>query len=472
MFREKKMAQIKNMTEGKILPLLLKFSLPLLAGNLFQQMYNTVDSIVVGNYVGKEALAAIGSTGMLINMIIGFFMGFSTGGGIIISQFFGGKKIIEMRKTIHTMILGTIILGIFLTVFGILANPTLLKWMSTPSDVFEDAKTYLHIYFEGLIFLMIYNMGSGVLRALGNSRLPFIFLVISSILNIALDLLFVVVFDFGIRGAAYATIISEAVSAFLVLLSLFCTKEVYKISLKELKITFPILKKIISIGFPGAFQMSLTCFSNVFVQGYINSFGSDCMAGWASFSKIDSVCLLPMQSMSLGATTFVGQNYGAGNIKRAKQGIMYSALISMIISAIVMIPVKIFDSELVGLFNTDEGVIYYGTYLVKMCSFFYIIRCVNQIFAGGLRGFGNAKAPMIILLTSFVAFRQLYLFITTRLTDSFFPVSIAYPVGWTVCSVTMFLYYLHYVKKMERKQEFLGSSRKIIEETEVLRHNP
>lgn len=443
--------KILDMTDGKIVPLLIKFSIPLLAGNLFQQLYNIVDSVVVGNFVGKEALAAIGSTNQIINSILGFFMGFATGGSVVVSQFFGGKNIPAMRKAIHTLIFSTVVLGVAFTAFGIALNPTFLSLMDTPHDVFHDANLYLTIYFEGIIFLMVYNIASGILRALGNSRLPFVALVLSSVLNVGLDALFVIVLDFGIAGAGYATIISEAFSAVFVLFFLFRTNEVYKLSLREMRVDFPILKRIVKLGLPGGFQMSLTCFSNVFVQGYINKFGSDCMAGWASFNKIDQVCLLPMQSLSLASTTFAGQNFGAGKLERAEKGILASVLLAMCISFIVMLPTRIFSDELVSLFNSDSGVVYYGTYFVKVCTAFYVIRCGTQIFAGGLRGLGNARAPMVILLCGFVAFRQLYLFVATHITDAFFPVSIAYPVGWTFCSVTMFVYYLHFVRSQKRK---------------------
>ena len=442
---------ISDMTTGNIWFLIIRFALPLLLGNLFQQLYNTVDSIILGNYVGKEALASVGATSPFVNTLIGFFMGFSTGGSILISQFFGAKNIGSLRKTIHTLILSTVILGILFTILGMNLNLFLLKLNATPEDVLPTAHTYLTIHFEGIIFLMLYNAGAGILRALGDSKRPVYFLIASSLANVILDLLFVVVFGLGIAGAAYATLISQALSAFLVLFTLVNTGELYKLSFRHLKIDFQILMKILRLGLPGGLQMSVTSFSNIFVQGYINNFGSDCMAGWASFNKIDQICLLPMQSLQLSATTFSGQNYGAGKIARARKGTFAALLMGMIIGAVLLCLLQIFPDQLTSLFNREEGVLYYGKYFIRVCSLFYIVRVWNPILAGSLRGFGNARFPMLILLFGFVVWRQFYLFVMTRITDSFFPVSIAYPVGWTMCSVLMLIYYLKFTKTLKEE---------------------
>ena len=441
-----------DMTKGNIVPLLIKFALPILAGSLFQQLYNTVDSIVVGNYVGKEALAAIGSTSSLINAMVGFFMGLATGAGVVISQYFGAKDIPNLRKTVHTMMLGTVILGVFITFFAIFLSPYMLQWMHTPEDVIDLSNQYLRIYFEGILFLMIYNIGSGVLRAVGDSKRPLYFLIITSLVNVVLDLLFVIAFNMGVRGVAYATIISEAISAAMVLFVLFKSKECYQLKMSEMKISGKVLKRVLNVGLPGGIQMALTAFSNVFVQGYINGFGSDCMAGWASYNKIDIFTLLPMQSISLASTTFVGQNFGAKDLGRVKEGVRKALLLCLTSTAILVVPIMVFSKGLVGLFNRDEGVIYYGSYFLLVCSPFYLLCCINQIYAGALRGLGNALIPMIFMLLSFVLFRQAYLFIVTRLTPAFFPVSIAYPMGWIVCSLMMFIYYRNYISGISRKK--------------------
>jgi putative MATE family efflux protein len=338
-----------DMTSGSIPGLLIRFSLPLLAGNLFQQLYNTVDSIVVGNYVGKEALAAVGSTTCLINTLVGFFLGLSAGAGVVVSQYFGAHDIHNLRKTVHTMVTGTLILGVIFTILGIICSPYMLRLMATPDDVLDNATVYLRIYFEGVLALMIYNTGAGILRAVGDSKRPLYFLVVSSLVNVVLDLVFVLAFHWGIAGVVYATIISEAVSAIMVLFVLMHTEECYRVKITELEISGFILHRIITIGLPAAIQQAVTSFSNVFVQAYINNFGSSCMAGWACYGKIDQFALLPMQSLSLAATTFAGQNYGAGNIKRAKHGIDKSLSLSASITVIPVVIMLVFARQLVSM---------------------------------------------------------------------------------------------------------------------------
>ena len=436
------------MTSGGIMNLLIRFSLPLLAGNLFQQLYNTVDSVVVGNYVGKEALAAVGSTTALINTLVGFFLGISAGAGVVVSQYFGARDLQNLQKTVHTMMAGTVLLGIAFTFLGIVCSPFMLRLMATPDDVIKEATVYLRIYFEGVLALMIYNTGSGILRAVGDSKRPLYFLIISSLLNVALDLLFVLRFNMGVAGVAYATIICESVSAVMVVAVLMHTKECYRLRLHDITIDGYVLGRIVSIGFPAGIQQAITSFSNVFVQAYINNFGSSCMAGWASYGKIDQFAILPMQSIALASTTFVGQNYGAHKLDRVKQGVRSALKLSFIITVAVVIPMLIFARQLVSLFNRESLVLYYGIFFLRACAPFYVLCCANQIFAGALRGLGNAAAPMVIMLGSFVVFRQIYLFIVTRISDSFYPVSMAYPVGWIVCSLFMTIYYRQYVRNI------------------------
>ena len=443
-----------DMTVGSIHPLIIKFALPLIAGNLFQQLYNTVDCIIVGNYVGKSALAAIGSTGSLINAVIGFFMGVSAGGSVVISQYFGAHNIQQVRKTNHTMIAGSFFAGIFLIIFGHIASPFLLRIMSTPDDVFGMAEQYLKIYFAGALFQLIYNVGAGILRALGDSTRPLYFLIASSIINVVLDLFFVIVLHQGIAGVAYATIISQAVSMILVLLVMVCTTECYKIELKALSIDGFCLKRILKQGLPGGIQMAITAFSNVFVMGYINRFGSACMAGWSCFNKIDQVSLLPLQSISLGATTFSGQNYGARNEKRIKEGIHVSLQLAIGWALLLICIFEFFPKQLISMFNRDDEVLYYGIYFLKVGAPFYLFRCFNQVCAGYLRGFGNAITPTMVMLSSFVVFRQLYLFIATHLTTAFYPVAFAYPVGWGLCGILMAIAYIIYIRKKQFKQHF------------------
>ena len=308
-----------DMTEGVIWKQLVAFALPLLIGNLFQQLYNTVDSIVVGNFVSTQALAAVGSVTPIINMLIGFFSGLATGAGVVISQYFGAHNGSMVHKSVHTTILMTIVLGVIFTFVGIGLAPVMLRFMSTPDDVMGSSSEYLRIYFGGVIGLMLYNIASGILRAVGDSKRPLYFLIVSSVVNVVLDLVFVIVFKMGVAGVAWATILAQFISAGLALYSLARSDGDYRFVIRDLRMDWMVLKKVVRIGLPAGLQMAITSFSNVFVQSYINAFGSSCMAGWTSYSKIDQFVLLPMQSLSLSATTFVGQNLGAGKLARAKK---------------------------------------------------------------------------------------------------------------------------------------------------------
>ena len=309
------------------------------------------------------------------------------------------------------------------------------------------ANLYLKIYFSGALFQMIYNVGAGILRALGDSTRPLYFLIVSSVVNVALDFLFVVALDSGIAGAAYATIISQAVSMLLVLWVMIRTQEVYRLKINELKIHSDSLKRVLRFGLPGGIQMAITAFSNVFVQGYINRFGSACMAGWACFNKIDQVSLLPIQSISLSATTFTGQNFGAKNLERVKKGVSTALELAFIWNALLVLSFELLPAQLIGMFNRDDSVLYYGKFFLRVGAPFYIFRVLNQVFGGVLRGLGNALAPTLVMLSSFVVFRQIYLAVTTHFTSSFIPVSLAYPAGWCMCGILMVIVYAFYTKR-------------------------
>ena len=431
----------RDMTQGTIWKHLLAFALPLMIGNLFQQLYNTVDSIVVGQFVSKQALAAVGSTTSIINMLVGFFSGVSVGAGVIISQRFGAKDPEGVHKAVHTTISLTLIIGLIGTVVGIVLAPIMLTLMKTPQDVFVEAKAYLQIYFGGISGLMLYNMGSGILRAVGDSRRPLYFLVFSSCVNIVLDLLFVLGFHMGVEGVAYATIIAQFSSAALIYITLYRTHDVHRFQPKKLRIYPEMVRSIIRVGLPAGLQQALTSFSNVFVQGYINSFGTNCVAGWSCYHRIDQFILLPMQSISMASTTFVGQNIGHRDLERTEKGIRTAVMLSIIVTGILIGLVVIFCAPLIKIFNDDPGVVEYGVMFIRLISPFYLIICFNQIYAGALRGAGDAKAPMFIMLFSFVLFRQLYLAIGTQFINTEWFVGLGYPAGWAMCSTLQLLYY-------------------------------
>jgi putative MATE family efflux protein len=430
-----------DMTQGSIRKELILFAIPLLAGNIFQQLYNTIDSIIVGREVGASALGAVTSVAPAISTLVGFFMGFSTGASVIISHYFGGKNEEGLRKAVHTAIACTFLLGLAMMVLGYFITPPLLVFMSTPESVLPLAKQYLQIYFLGIIGLMMYNIGSAILRAVGDSVRPLIFLVITSLINIVLDIFFVAVLKMGVAGAAYATIIAQFVSAILTLIVLLRSKEVYRLRINELTIDKKILKKIITVGMPAGIQMAVISFSNLFVQGYINRFGESSTAGWGAYGRIDAFVMLPMQSIAMTATTFVGQNAGAGNVDRIKKGIREALTLAVICTFVLVLPEFLAAPQIVKLFNGDPEVIRYGTLFIRMNCFFDILCCSNQMHAGALRGVGDSKAPMYIMLSSFVVFRQIYLFIASHLTTSIYPISIAYPAGWLVCSIIMLFYF-------------------------------
>lgn len=434
--------QAVDMTEGSILRHLITFAIPLLIGNLFQQLYNTVDTWVVGNYVSDAAFAAVGTVGPIINMLIGFFLGLSSGAGVVISQYYGAGQEEQVRRTVHTAITMTLVLGVLFTFIGVGMTPAMLKFMRTDAEVLPESTAYLRIYFAGVLGLMVYNIGAGILRAVGDSRRPFYFLVVSALLNTGLDLLFVLVFHMGVEGVALATVIAQGVSALLVFITLMRSSACIRVELRQLRIHWDMLGKIIKVGIPAAIQMMITAFSNVFVQSYINVFGKAHMAGWTAYSKIDQLLFLPMQSLALASTTFVGQNLGKNQMARAKRGITYSFAMAATSTAVLMIPVIVFAPYTVAFFNKEPAVIEVGTLLLRYITPFYILCTVNQIYAGALRGAGNSRAPMVIMLASFVVFRQIYLFIISRLLPgSFLAVAMGYPAGWLLCSTATFIYF-------------------------------
>lgn len=430
-----------DMTSGSIWRLLITFALPLAAGLLFQQLYNTVDTIVVGKFVGKEALAAVGSTSSIINMLVGLCSGLSMGASVVISQSYGAKDYVRLHDAVHTTILVTIIMSVIATGVGMAIVDPMLTMMSTPDDVFGAAHDYLTIYFAGISGLFIYNMGSAILRAVGDSRRPLYFLIFSAVLNVILDLVFVIVFKMDIAGAAYATIVSQFLSAALVLFVLTRSAGPYAIHWGHLCIKGNILKQVLSIGLPSGVQQGLTSFSNVFVQSYVNAFGSDCMAGWSSYNKLDVYALVPAQSIAMASTTFVGQNYGARKLERARQGVKQALIMSISMTIFLCALLLIFRDQLLTLFTNDSLVIQYGSRFIGMIAPFYFCTCFNQTFAGAMRGIGKAKVPMIVMLSSFVVFRQIFLYVGTKLGGGFVLVSLAYPMGWVVCSIAMYVCY-------------------------------
>lgn len=435
-----KNSTVRDMTEGTIWKHLINFAFPLFVGNIFQQLYNTVDSVVVGNFVGADALGAVTSTVPIVLTLIGSFIGFSMGASVVISQYFGAKDIEKLRKSTHTAVVSTVILSLIISAIGYYSTPYLLRMMNTPESVFKEAVVYLQIFSSGLGGLMLYNMGAAILRAVGDSKRPLYYLILASILNIFLDLLFVIKFEAGVAGVAYATILAQFISGLAIFARLFRRKECHSLTWREMKIDFEILKRIIKIGFPAGLQMALTSFSNVFVQSYINAYGAAATAGWGIYVRVDAFVTLSTQSMSMAITTFVGQNAGAKRPDRIRQGLWECKKISLSISITLITIIYMTAPFIASLFNRDAQVLYYAVLFLRLNTLFDPFNVLNQTHAGALRGVGDSRTPMLIMLGSFVVFRQIYLFIISRITSSVYFIAFGYPAGWITCCTLILLH--------------------------------
>lgn len=429
------------MTSGNIYKKIALFAIPLLLGNFFQLMYNTIDSIVVGNYVGKEALAAVGASTPIINLLIAFFQGLATGAGVVVSRYYGARKQEEESKAIHSFLLFSILFGIALSIVGYFVSPIILRMMNTPSDYYNDADGYLAIYFLGATFLIVYNAGTGILQAVGDSKNPLYFLIATSILNIFLDLLFVKGFGMGVDGAAWATIISECISMLLVINLLMRTKNEYKVTLKNLKIDFSILKQIVEIGVPAGLQGMIVSVSNVIVMAYINQFGSSGVAGFSCSNKIDNFMGLPVNSLMLAITTFVGQNLGARQYERVKQGVRAALVMSISIVVTLGVFVFLFSDSLMRIFTSDMDVIEDGTIILRIMCPCYIFLCFHQVYSGALRASGRSSVPMITSIIAFVLMRQIFLAVAIPLYHHISIIGIGYSFTWAMAALMTGIYY-------------------------------
>ena len=430
-----------DMTEGNIWMHMIRFSVPMAIGLLFQQLYNTVDTLVVGQFVGKQAQAAVGSTGPIINTVVGFCAGLATGASVVISQRYGAHDREGLSKAVHTTVALTFLLSVIATAIGQVIILPMLRFMQTPEDVLSDSSLYLTIYFAGISGILFYNLGSGILRAVGDSRRPLLFLILSALLNTGLDLLFVVGFGMKVDGVALATVLSQIISAVMIMVALSRERGDYGIRWRKIRVDRESLREILRIGLPSSIQSAITAFSNVFVQSYINQFGSACMAGYGVYGKIDAFVLIPVQSISMSSTTFVGQNWGAKQPERAREGVHTAIWMSILSTAVLGLAVFILARPLMTLFSPEEDVIEYGIRFIHIVTPFYIAICFNQIYAGALRGVGDATAPTVIMLISFVAFRQVYLAVTKAMGAGFLAVALAYPVGWILCSTLLVIRY-------------------------------
>lgn len=432
----------QHMLSGSIGRSIIKFAVPLFWGNLFQQLYNTADSLIVGNVLGDTALAAVSSTGTLIFLLIGFFQGIGLGAGVVVSQFFGAKDIKSLRKAIHTYLSLSMIIGIFLTAAATLLAPQILKWMGTPTDVMPDATEYIRVYFLGSLGLVMYNACMGVMQAVGDSKHPLYYLIISSIVNVVLDSILIWGFGLGVWAAALATIVSQFISVFLCMYKLMKSSEDYSVRIKEFGFDKRMVKMILRIGLPSGVQNSIIAFANVIVQSNINYFGKMAMAGCGAYSKIEGFAFLPITSFTAAITTFVGQNLGAGNRSRVKKGARFGIVSAMVLAEIIGILFYIFAPYLISAFTREPKAIEFGVQKARTCALFYCLLAATHSFASVLRGAGKSVVPMLVMLAFWCVVRVGFLMITVPLTGAIDVVNWVYPLTWTLSTVALFIYYL------------------------------
>jgi putative MATE family efflux protein len=431
-----------DLTSGPILVSLLTFAVPLLTGYLLQQFYNAVDAVVVGNYVSKNALAAVGSTSQLINMTIAFAMGMFSGASVVISQFYGAREYRRLRDTIHTTVALSLLLGTVFAGLGVAFSPAVLRAMNTPPEILNDAVIYLRIYFAGLPALLAYNAGSAILTALGDSRRPLFFLFVSTILNVAGDLILVSGMKMGVEGVAISTVFAEAVCALLVLTTLARSDASRRLIVKEVKFKAGVLKRIFKLGIPSAIQGTIVSASNVLVQTYINGLGDVSVAANSAASKIDAFAALPIQTMTLVAATFVGQNLGAGDVKRARRGANYIMGISAGTTLFISIVILAARGALLRIFTPDPEVIEFGSQFLLVYAPLYFVLTFTLVLPGALRGAGDVKYPTYVCIACFVILRQIYLFFITKINYSIFTVAAGYPATWVLAAVLITVRYL------------------------------
>ena len=436
------MEDTNTMIEGSIAKKIIYFAIPLFLGNLFQQFYNTADSLIVGNFLGSSALAAVSSSGNLIFLMVGFFNGLAVGAGVVVARYFGAKKFDIVQRAIHTIVTLGFFCGIALTVVGVVAAPQILVLMGTPAEVLPNSVPYFRIYFCGSLAFVMYNFLVGILQAVGDSRHPLMYLIFSSITNIVLDLIFVAVFHFGVGAAALATIISQFLSSLLCFLHLLKGPKEYRIYLSKLRIDPLMLKQIISNGLPAGLQNSIISLANVVVQSNINKFGQMAVAGCGSYSKIEGFAFLPITCFALALTTFISQNLGAKEYKRAKKGAIFGVVCSVVTAELVGVIIYTFAPYFISAFNSTPEVLSYGVTQAHTASLFYFLLAFSHCMAGILRGAGKSTVPMFVMLICWCIIRVSYISIAVHFIPDIRVIFWAYPLTWCLSSIVFLLYFL------------------------------
>jgi len=430
------------LTEGSIWKKMLLFALPVLLGNIFQQFYNAFDSWCVGNFINEDALAAVSSSGNLIFLMVGFFNGTAMGAGVIIARYFGAKDYTAMRRAIHTDVAFGLVSGILLTILGVCFTPTILQWMGTPKDVFPQSVEYFRFYFFGALFTVMYNIFVGILHAVGDSKHPLYYLIISSVINVVLDLLLVGWLGFGVWSAALATTVSQGVSALLCFLRLVRYDTPYQLSVKEIRFHKDSLINILRYGLPSGIQNSVISIANVVVQANINSFGKAAMAGCGSYSKIEGFAFLPITCFTQALATFVSQNLGARKYDRVKKGVAFGLSCAVLMAELIGVTVWLFAKPLIAFFNDSPEVVDYGTRHMRTICLFYCLLAFSHCLSAILRGAGKATVPMITMLCCWCVLRITYITVAVRIINRLETVSAAYPITWICSSVILLIYFL------------------------------
>lgn len=454
---ERQLAEHRNgITEGVIWKQILLFFFPILFGTFFQQLYNAADAMIVGRFVGKEALSAVaGSTGMLTQMVVGFFVGLSSGAAVLVSQYYGAKKGDMVGYSVHTFMAFSILTGLVITAVGIVLTPWMLRAMGTPAEVMDMSILYLRVYFGGIVGNLVYNSGAAILRAVGDSRRPLYFLVSSCLINIVLDMVLVVALGLGVLGAALATILCQAMSAGMVIIALMRTKDMHHLEWNRVRMDGRMLRRMIRIGFPSGLQSVMYGISNVIIQAAINSLGTDSVAAWAAYSKIDSMFWMIVSAFGISATTFVGQNFGAGRMERVRSGVR-TCMVMTIASSLVM-SVVIFNWGIYGfeLFTSDKSVIAIGVSMMRYLSPVYVTYVSIEILSGALRGVGDCWIPMMLCCGGVCFLRVMWILVAVPFRRDIYMIMFSYPLTWVVTTILFAVYYLFFSQMRIRRKAVL-----------------
>ncbi len=432
----------QKMLTGDVKKSILTFAFPIFLSQVFQQLYNSMDSLIVGNFLGKEALASVSSSGTLIFLLTSLFIGVAMGAGVVISRYFGAGDYEKVSRAIHTNVALGLVAGTLLMIFGIVATPTILEWMKTDPEVLPGSIVYFRCYFCGGLSMVMYNIFNGIMNAVGDSRRPLYYLIFSSLLNVVLDLLFIGVLHFGVGSAAIATAIAQTVSALLALCHLLRTKDVYRLVPRKIRFHGSMLKEIIRYGLPTGVQNSVIALANVIVQSNINSFGTNAMAGYGSYAKVEGFAFLPITCFSMALTTFIGQNLGARQYDRAKKGASFGILTSITLAELIGVCIFALAPYLIRMFNDDPEVVALGARQARTVALFFFLLAFSHCIAGICRGAGKAIVPMAIMLAVWCVLRIIYITVMMHFVHEIQYIYWAYPLTWSISSAIYLLYYL------------------------------